>query len=116
MRGSELRPASAAGAEAASRLRALGAALAQTRRRLAEGEGVDLAPLHRAVAEALGALGDRPGAPDTDAALLVLLDEAAALGSQIERERDHLKERARAWAHRQRAELSYAAASAARRS
>src|SRR3712207_6599458 len=107
-RGGDLPPGPSAAA-VVGRLRALGAALAEARCRLAEGAEVELAPLHRAVVEALGPLPGGATGSDVGAGLLVLLDEAAALVARLELESENLRERGQAWARRRRADVSYVA-------
>jgi hypothetical protein len=90
------------------RLRALGAALAEARRRVGKGAEFDLAPLHKAL---VGALAPPPAGavgPGSGAGLLVLLDEATALVARLELEGENLRERGQAWARRRRADVSYA--------
>jgi hypothetical protein len=96
-------------AAVAGRLRALGAALAGARCRVAEGAEVDLAPLHRAVVEALGQLPGGAIGSDAGAGLLVLLDEATALAARLGLESENLRERGQAWVRRRRADVSYVA-------
>ena len=76
---------------------------------MAEGAEVDLAPLHRAVAEALGPLTGGTTGSDVGAGLLVLLDEATALVARLEFESESLRQRAQAWVRRRRADVSYVA-------
>jgi hypothetical protein len=107
-RGGDVPPGSPVIA-ADGRLWVLGAALAEARRRVAEGAEVDLAPLHRAVMEALRPPAAGTIGPGFGAGLLVLLDEATALVARLELEGENLRERGQAWVRRQRAGVSYAA-------
>jgi hypothetical protein len=97
-------------ADAAGRLRALGATMAEARRRLAEGAEFDVASLRGLVAEVLAALPAGKAGAGVDAGLLALLDEATELVSRLELEHGSLREQAWAWARRRRAEVSYVSA------
>jgi hypothetical protein len=92
---------------AVGRLRALGAALAEARRRVDDGAEVDLAPLHRAVTETLGPPPAAAIGPESRADLLVLLDEATALVTRLELEGEGLRGRRQAWVHHRRAGVPY---------
>lgn len=94
---------------AAGRLRALGAALAEARRRVAGGAEVDLASLHRAMVETLGPQPAGAIGPASGTALLVLLDEATALLARLELEGESLREQGQVWFRRRQADVSYVA-------
>jgi hypothetical protein len=97
-------------ADAAGRLRALGATVAEARRRLAEGAGFDVASLRGLATEVLAALPPGKAASGVDAGLLALLDEATELVSRLGLEHGSLREQAWAWARGRRAKVSYVSA------
>lgn len=99
----------AADDQAVARLRAIGAAIAIVRTRLAAGESPDLVALRRLIAPALSHLPGMGRPSALDGSHLVLVDELTSLVDQIALERRTLRAQIQGAPRSRRAEASYRA-------
>jgi hypothetical protein len=91
----------------AERLYALGAAIAALRRRMAAGESPDPTTLQRLLEGNLSQPLQWERHPAPDGPRLAVLDELSGLIGELERERDVIQARMRAWLRARQVDASY---------